>query len=77
MAIQKKIMVAESKSFTVRVDASNGFNHPTPALGGGFFAATAGSPDVSLQSAVPFGVLDTKIGSRTSQLKARISDVLN
>jgi hypothetical protein len=75
MTVQKRIMVAESKSFTVRLDASNVFNHPTPALGGGGFFGTpgaAGIPDLSLQSAVPFGVFNTKVGSRTFQLKARM-----
>jgi hypothetical protein len=74
MAVQKKIQIAESKSMTVRLDATNIFNHPTPALGGGFFAATGGVPDLSLQSAgtVLFGTLNTKVGSRRFQLKARL-----
>ena len=74
MAVQKKVQIAESKSMTVRLDATNIFNHPTPALGGGFFAATGGVPDLSLQSAgaVPFGTLNTKVGSRRFQLKARL-----
>jgi len=74
MAVQKKIQIKESKSMTVRLDATNIFNHPTPALGGGFFAATGGVPDLSLQSAgtVPFGTMNTKVGSRRFQLKARL-----
>jgi hypothetical protein len=74
MAVQKRIQITESKSMTVRLDATNVFNHPTPALGGGFFAATGGVPDLSLQSAgtVPFGTLNTKVGSRRFQLKARV-----
>ena len=72
MAIQKRVQVAETKSFTVRVDATNVFNHPTPAISGGFFAATGGAPDLNLQSAVPFGVYNNKIGNRRFQLKARV-----
>ena len=74
MAVQKKVKIAESKSMTVRLDATNIFNHPTPSLGGGFFAATGGVPDLSLQSAgaVPFGTLNNKVGSRRFQLKARL-----
>jgi hypothetical protein len=74
MAVQKRFQIAESKSMTVRLDATNVFNHPTPALGGGFFAATGGVPDLSLQSAgtVPFGTLNTKVGNRRFQLKARL-----
>jgi hypothetical protein len=72
MAVQKRISISESKSITVRLDASNVFNHPTPAIGGGFFAATAGVPDLNLQSAVPFGDLNSKVGNREFQLKARL-----
>jgi hypothetical protein len=72
MAVQKRIKLTESKSMTVRLDATNVFNHPTPAIGGGFFAATAGAPDLNLQSAVPFGDLNSKVGNREFQLKARL-----
>jgi hypothetical protein len=72
MAVQKKVSISESKSITVRLDATNVFNHPTPAIGGGFFAATSGVPNLDLQSAVPFGDLNTKLGNREFQLKARL-----
>jgi hypothetical protein len=72
MAIQKKVKLTESKSMTVRLDATNIFNHPTPSIGGGFFAATSGVPDLSLQSGVPFGDLNSKVGNREFQLKARL-----
>ena len=49
MAIQKRIQIAETKSFTLRVDARNIFNHPTPALPG-LFATTGGTADLNLQS---------------------------
>jgi hypothetical protein len=72
MAIQKALKVTESKTLTVRVDATNIFNHPTPSLGGGFFAATGGVPDLNLQSTVPFATLNSKVGNRRFQLKARL-----
>ena len=72
MGVQKRVQLAEAKSFTVRVDATNVFNHPTPALSGSFFQPTGGAPDLNLESLVPFGVYNNKIGTRTFQLKARV-----
>src|SRR2546425_2244261 len=73
MAIQKRVQLAETRSFTVRMDATNVFNHPTPAISVGFFAATGGAPDLSLQSGLPsIGVYNNKIGRRQFQLKARV-----
>ncbi len=72
MAVQKRVQVTESKSVTVRFDATNVFNHATPAISGGFFAATGGAPDLNLQSGTPFGAFTNKIGSRRFQLKARV-----
>ena len=73
MAIQKRVQFAESRSFTVRVDAQNMFNHPNPGLVPGLFAATAGAPDLNVQTAtVPFGAFTNKLGNRTFQLKARV-----
>jgi hypothetical protein len=71
MAIQKRLKVGETKSFTVRVDARNVFNHPTPALPG-LFATTGGTADLGLQSINPFGYMNTKTGNRSFQLKARM-----
>jgi hypothetical protein len=72
MAVQKRVQIGEGKSITVRLDATNVFNHPTPAIGGGFFAATPGAPDLNMQSGVPFGALNNKVGNREFQLKARL-----
>jgi hypothetical protein len=72
MAVQKRVQVREGKTVTVRLDASNVFNHPTPATAGGFFAALGGTSDLSLQSANPFGNINSKIGRRQFQLKARL-----
>jgi hypothetical protein len=71
MAIEKRIQVAETKSFTLRVDARNIFNHPTPAVPG-LFATTGGTADLNLQGAVPFGNFTAKAGNRQFQLKARM-----
>ena len=72
MAVQKRVKLTESKSMTVRLDATNVFNHPTPGLAGGFFAAVAGVPDLGVQSGNPFATLNTKNGQRRFQLKARL-----
>ena len=71
MAIQKKVAISESKSVTVRVDATNIFNHPTPGAGG-LFAPAVGGSDLSLQGGTPFGNVPQKSGSRRFQLKARL-----
>jgi hypothetical protein len=72
MAIQKRIQIAESTSFTLRVDARNIFNHPTPALPG-VFATTGGTADLNLTSTTnPFGAFTTKTGNRSFQAKLRI-----
>jgi hypothetical protein len=72
MAVQKRVQFGEKRSMTVRMDASNIFNHPTPGVAGGFFAASAGNSNVDLTSAVPFGNFAAKVGNRTYQLKARV-----
>ena len=52
MAICKNAFeIAETKSFTLRVDARNVFNHPTPALSAGFFQPTGGAPVLDLTTA--------------------------
>ena len=72
MAIQKRVKIGETRSFTVRLDASNIFNHPTPGQQAGF-APGLGTADLSLQSAFPsLGVINNKTGQRRFQLKARI-----
>ena len=71
MAIEKRVQIADTKSFTLRVDARNIFNHPTPAVPG-LFSTTGGTADLNLQGAVPFGNFTAKAGSRAFQLKARV-----
>jgi hypothetical protein len=67
MASEKRIQVAETKSFTVPVDARNIFNHPTPAVPG-LFSTTGGTADSNLQGTIPFEKLTTKAGNRQFQL---------
>jgi hypothetical protein len=62
MAVSKRIQIREDISMDVRMDATNIFNHPTPA-----------NPNVAVQGGGDeFGTIDTKNGSRIFQLKARI-----
>jgi len=51
----KTIKIAESKTLTLRVDARNVFNHPTP-----------GDPNLNMNSGT-FGQIDYKTGSRKLQ----------
>jgi len=71
MAIQKRIRLAEAKTFVLRVDAQNIFNHPIPGIPFGF-SSLSGGADLGLQSTNPFGVFTNKIGSRSFRAKARI-----
>ncbi len=51
--LQKRIRIAESKNLTIRLDASNILNHPTP-----------GNPNLDINAGT-FGEINTKTGSRT------------
>jgi hypothetical protein len=59
--IQKSIRIAESKELTLRVDAQNVFNHPTP-----------GNPNLSISTGT-FGEISTKTGSRILQGQLRFT----
>jgi len=58
--LQKRIRFTESKAVSVRVDASNLFNHPTP-----------GNPNLSLNTGT-FGEINTKTGFRTLAGQVRL-----
>jgi hypothetical protein len=58
--IQKSITFHESKKLTLRVDAQNVFNHPTP-----------GNPSLNINSGT-FGEINSKTGSRTLQAQIRL-----
>jgi hypothetical protein len=51
--LQKRIRFSESRSATLRIDASNILNHPTP-----------GNPNLDINSGT-FGEIQTKTGNRT------------
>ncbi len=73
MSFSKSVQLTESKSFRIRVDASNILNHP-------FASGTLGStgtrivfptpPSVSLTGGT-FGAFEYKVGGRTFQMMAR------
>jgi hypothetical protein len=58
--LQKSFRVSEGKNVTFRVDATNVFNHPTPA-----------NPNLNINSGT-FGQITTKTGSRTLQAQLRL-----
>jgi len=83
MALTKVIRVAEGKSFTLRIDAKNVFNHPFPSNGYLWAGSREAAPgdvygnfplmDLSWvnTSNRNMGYLDTKVGARTFQAKIR------
>jgi hypothetical protein len=58
--LQKTIRIGESRSLTLRVDANNIFNHPTP-----------GNPNLNINSGT-FGEITTKTGSRSLAAQLRL-----
>jgi hypothetical protein len=59
-ALAKSIRLSESKSLQLRVDATNIFNHPI-----------LGNPTLDMNSATPFGTIQTK-GTERRQFKAQL-----
>jgi hypothetical protein len=57
----KRFRITESKSFMLRMDATNVFNHPQPA-----------NPNLDINNATPFGNIATKTGVRTFQAQLRL-----
>jgi hypothetical protein len=58
--LQKRIRLAESRNLTVRLDANNIFNHPTPA-----------NPNLDINTGT-FGEISNKTGSRTLAAQIRL-----
>jgi hypothetical protein len=58
--LQKRIRLAESRSLTLRINASNILNHPTP-----------GNPNLDINSGT-FGEINSKTGSRTLSGQLRL-----
>ena len=86
MALTKVIRITEGKSFQLRVDATNIFNHPFPSNGvftsagsrtaaPGDFSGNYTVMDVSWLNGLLYnrnaGYLDNKVGARTFQAKVR------
>jgi hypothetical protein len=80
MAISKLVKIGESKSIQIRVDATNIFNHPTPA--GSAVATTPGA--ITYYAGAPAGLnlvsgstyagdLNAKVGQRTFQARIRFN----
>jgi hypothetical protein len=79
MALSKLVQIDESKSVQVRVDATNIFNHPTPAGSAvqttpGSRTYYAGPPALNLSGGTTYvGDLNSKVGQRTFQARVRFS----
>ena len=73
MSILKAVAVDETKSFRVRVDITNIFNHPlasgSPATAGRLQVPTA--PSMTINGPAPLGQYTYKVGGRTIQAMAR------
>jgi len=73
MALSKLVQIDETKSFRLRVDMANIFNHPQPSGGQGFSGTRIvfpTAPATGINGAI-FGDMPTKVGGRTFQLMAR------
>jgi hypothetical protein len=57
----KRFRIDETKGFSLRVDATNIFNHPQPA-----------NPNLDINATVPFGNIATKTGNRALQAQMRV-----
>jgi hypothetical protein len=73
-SISKSVAIDETKSFRLRVDISNIFNHPiasgVPGTSGRLEVPTA--PNMSINStSAPLGQYTYKVGGRTVQAMAR------
>jgi TonB dependent receptor len=75
LSISKAVTIDETRSFRFRADISNIFNHPmasgVPAFGNGTRVENAGPPSMTINSSLPIGYYDRKIGGRTFQAMLR------
>jgi hypothetical protein len=70
----KTFRIAEGKSFSIRADATNIFNHPTPSYGYATVSTRTtipSNPSMTLSGAQRFGELNNKVGVRFFQFKLR------
>jgi hypothetical protein len=76
MNMGKSVQLTEGKTFSIRFDAQNVLNHPTPSNGYSSWNprfTQVYEPNFQISSTTPFGYIATKAGHRTFQAKARIS----
>jgi hypothetical protein len=73
MSVSKLVAIDESKTFRLRVDITNIFNHPvssgSPATAGRIQVPTA--PSMTINGGVPIGYYTYKVGGRTVQAMMR------
>jgi Ca-activated chloride channel homolog len=72
-ALSKSVRIAEGKTFQIRIDATNIFNHAEPAYGMVFGSSwlDLGNYNTAINQHVPFGYINGKQGSRKFQAKLR------
>ena len=78
-ALTKSFRIAEGKRISIRIDATNVFNHPTPSYGIGTVSTKsyiANPPYLTMNPDAfgihyPFGYIDNKVGNRSFQGKVR------
>jgi hypothetical protein len=66
-SMSKAIQLKEGRRLQFRIDANNVLNHPQPAT-----STTVFTPDLNINSSVPFGNIPTKIGNRQFQAQVRL-----
>jgi hypothetical protein len=73
MSLAKSVKVSEGKSFRIRMDATNIFNHPFPSGTLGFSGTRIVFPTPPSASLIggTFGAMEYKVGGRTFQFMAR------
>lgn len=69
MSASKSFRAGESRTFQIRVDATNVLNHPIPGYNSGIIT-TPGAPSFA---AGTFGLANTKTGERNFQGQLRIN----
>jgi hypothetical protein len=74
MSLSKSVNITESKSFRVRADITNIFNHPIASgtiQNSGVRIVVPNAPSMSINGATPIGQYNYKVGGRTFQAMAR------
>jgi len=75
MAMGKSVQLTEGKSLTIRIDAQNILNHPTPSNGATVWNARftqTVDPNFAFSTSSALGYISTKAGHRTFQGRIRL-----